>query len=262
MVSKNLLWHIPRTGGSYINSCLTRLCNRFPKRYQFVRIGHEFCRHKQKDLFETYSVDDLGNRSPYTWEDWDDCYKFTAARDPLQRLIGTYFWQEMYSPETRGVKPHIVKRRDWDKVLERWKNWRKTCAKYGISDIKSFLDNYKAFYYGEVHVQPQELEQIDSKTRDNSHVNFLGLFPQWWFVCDQNKKILLDKVVKTRDIDRFLRARFNLKATKRATHGHSGDDYLSYTSKQNRKDIYEIYKADYQIFNFDTEINNATTNQK
>ena len=274
MKSKILFWHIPKTGGAYTGGSLKRLALRSPSRFEFTRIGHEFCRYMNKDLIER-------DYPGFTWSDWDDCYKFTTARDPLQRVIGTYFWQEKWCPGSRGRKPKSESTHSWTTSVGRWEDWNETCAKYGIRDIKSFLDNYKALYYNDIHIQPDRLEEHNSiwieyrwkspeeptkhwskeQAADHHHTRAIQksfwrqfTYPQWWFVCDDDKKILVDKVVKSKDIDRFLRAKFHLQfdqPVNRNAHDHSNDDYLLYTSKQNRKDIYEIYEDDYRIFDFD-----------
>ena len=119
--------------------------------------------------------------------------------------------------------------------------------KYNIKDIKSFLDNYKLFYENEIEPNIKNITEYDNNHCACSIIH--AYIPQYLFICDDKKNILVDDVINVNDINDFLFKKFNIKSTdKLNTQLQSSDNYIKYLSEENIKDIIEIYKVDYQLF--------------
>tara|TARA_B110000285_G_C14883549_1_gene495087 strand:+ start:423 stop:683 length:261 start_codon:yes stop_codon:yes gene_type:complete len=80
-------------------------------------------------------------------------------------------------------------------------------------------------------------------------INYLvGYLPQYLFICDDNKNILVDDVINIKDINEFFYKKFNIDVSKKNIHKNSNDIYLNYLTDENIKNIKAIYKDDYETF--------------
>lgn len=159
----------------------------------------------------------------YDIELYASFYKFAVVRDPVDRLISLYFFLTQFN-----VTPQIF-------------------VKYNITDVISFLDNFKHFY--KIEIQPV----LEDKRRCPNYLYidllYSGFIPQHTFVCDDDFNILVDDIVRFSNVDEFLFNKFGIVNNTRINgHSHSNDDYASFTTPQHKKDIHEIYKNDYELF--------------
>ena len=70
----------------------------------------------------------------------------------------------------------------------------KSDQKHNIYDIHTFLDNFKSFYYEEIFPYISKLKKINNK-ENMCFYYIVGFLPQYLFICDDNKKILVDDVI-------------------------------------------------------------------
>lgn len=79
---------------------------------------------------------------------------------------------------------------------------------------------------------------------------YMSLFiSQYLFICNDNKIILVDKVINIKTQNEILYNTFNIiNNTKLNIHENSNNNYLNFCTDKNIQDIKEIYKDDYEIF--------------
>ncbi|TDJ81119.1 sulfotransferase family 2 domain-containing protein [Campylobacter volucris] len=87
-------------------------------------------------------------------------------------------------------------------------------------------------------------------------INWIHFLPQYYFLCNKNKKILVNFVGKTENIQEdfqkvclHLNIKRDIKVTNSSKHAH----YLSYYNKTTYQIVYKIYKNDFKIFNYRSE---------
>ena len=130
---------------------------------------------------------------------------------------------------------------NWNKINELY-------LKYNITDITSFLNNYVIFYDNEIRPHLSNLEIIN-KTKNMTIYYIVGYLPQYLFICDDNFKLLVDDVVNIKQVNSFMKNKFNITfedKKKLNTHKNTKDNYYSYLTPKNIQDIKEIYKEDYK----------------
>lgn len=207
-----LFVHLPKCGGLYINNSLKNVENIKYKWYVHRILKYDI------NLYDNY-------------------FKFTAVRNPYEKLASLYFYMT-----------NSIKKRNLKTDKDKWPNIiNNLFEKYKIVDIKSFLNNYKEFYNIEIKPLIENIEYIN-KTQDMCYHYGAGFFPQTLFICDENDNILVDKIINISNINNYLLEKFNINSTvKINTHSHTGTDYKQFYSKKNFIDIYKIYEKDFKI---------------
>lgn len=187
----------------------------------------------------------------YEIHNYEDYYKFTVIRDPLEKLISYYFY-------TRNVIDRLINSKTLDtyqsgelkQLSGEWKQLSDLYIKYNMTDIYSYLNNFKTMYNNEIIPYLLNLKDVN-KNNDMQFLYVVGFFPQYTFCCDDDFNILVDDVINIKDVDDFLLNKFGIiNNTKKNTHKDSNTDYSQFLNKQNIIDIQEIYKEDYKyLFN-------------
>lgn len=218
---KNILFcHIPKCSGTSVNNALEKL----PKdRYNYCWYTHRILQ--------------------YDLDKYRDFYKFAIVRDPVQKLCSLYFYQinTIKKLLEQGILNNYQEQ-NWLVLHELYK-------KYNITNIQSFLDNYKIFYYNEIFPYISKLKEINS-TKNMCIFYIVGFLPQYLFICDDNKKLLVDDVVNIKNEKIFLYEIFNIKKLEHINiHPNSSDNYNQYLTENHIQDIKEIYKDDYEYLN-------------
>ena len=89
-----------------------------------------------------------------------------------------------------------------------------------------------------------------NKTKNMTYFYIVGFLPQYLFVCDENKNIIVDEVINIKNIDNYLtKYSDNSEVKQLNTHLHTNENYTKYLSQDNINVIMKIYKDDYEIFN-------------
>lgn len=213
---KILFCHIPKCAGTNVNTCLEK---------------------SLKDNYEWY----IHRILKFEIEKYKKYYKFSVVRDPVQRIVSLYFYQTNLINELIAKKALDFQEGNWQTVHDLYK-------KYKITDIYSFLNNFKTFYEKEIQPFIDRLKTIQER-KCMTYFFAVGYFPQHLFICDNNDNILVDDIVSIKNVDSFLANKFKIdSASKTNTHEHSNDCYDDYVTESNRKDIMNIYQKDYDIF--------------
>jgi len=218
MHKKILFCHIPKCSGTNINSNLSKKYNK-----NYIWYIHRILK--------------------YDNEKYNDYYKFAVIRDPIERLISVYFYQSNMISNLKNKKLLDFQDGNWKKIDNLFK-------KYNITDIYSFLNNYKIFYYNEI--KPKILELKKNYKKINMSIYYVSCYiPQYLFILDNNYNLLVDNVINIKDINKFMYNKFKIKNnTKLNTHKNTNDNYYNYVTEKNKNDIKEIYKKDYlYLFN-------------
>jgi hypothetical protein len=213
---KILFCHIPKCAGTNVNFCLQKKLN---------------------SCYEWY----VHRILQYEMEKYKNYYKFSVVRDPIERLVSLYFYQTNFIKELIRRNMLNYQEGNWQKVHDLYK-------KYNITDIYSFLKNFKTFYENEIQQFIPELNNLQKQ--QNMAIFFaVGYLPQYLFICDDNFSILVNDLINIKDVDSFLTNKFNIKSqTKVNTHKNSNDCYKDYITEENKKDIMNIYHQDYTLF--------------
>ena len=184
----------------------------------------------------------------YDIKNYDGYYKFTIIRDPIKKLVSLYFYQINVIKNIKDMLP-TFEGGNWNKISNLYQ-------KYNITDITSFLDNYLLFYNNEIKPHINNLKYIN-ETEDMRFLYIVGYLPQYLFICDDNFDVLVDDVVDIKDCNTFMLNKFGIKIDDKKRmniHPNTNDNYYTYLTPQNIKDIKEIYKEDYTyLFNINID---------
>jgi hypothetical protein len=213
---KILFCHIPKCAGTSVNDSLQEKYNE----------NYEWCVHKILK-YETVNFSDF--------------FKFAVVRDPIERLVSTYFYQKNMILHLNDI--NCLEFQD-----DNWKKLNDLYIKYDITDIYSFLEKFEYFYKNEVVPNIQYLKENYKSI--NMAFWYISIYlPQYLFICDDQCRLLVDHVVDIKNIDEFMLKKFDISFTKKLnTHKNTDDNYMSYVSKKAEKTIREIYKKDYDLF--------------
>ncbi|EAK0446067.1 sulfotransferase family protein [Campylobacter lari] len=80
--------------------------------------------------------------------------------------------------------------------------------------------------------------------------------PQYHFLCDRNKNILVNFIGKTENISedfQIVLSHLNLQRTLTISNPSNHQHYLSYYNKTTYKIVCKLYKYDFKLFNYKTE---------
>ena len=222
MNKKILFCHIPKCSGTNTNNLLIKYKNEQIDNITYVWYIHKILQ--------------------YDLNIYNDYYKFTIIREPIQKLVSLYFYQISninYLKKKNDLKTYQPENFNKISILY---------EKYNITDIYSFLNNYKKFYYTEIEPYISKLKMINS-TENMTTFYVTGFLPQYLYICDDNKKILVDDVIDIKNQNEFLYKKFGIiNNSKTNCHEHSNENYTNYLSQQNITDIKEIYNIDYKLF--------------
>ena len=224
-MKKILFCHIPKCSGMNLNDLLIKYKN---------------IQNKQKNNI-TY-VWYIHKILQYDLNIYNDYYKFAIIREPIQKIVSLYFYQISNINYLKQLnKLQTYQPENFNKISILYE-------KYNITDIYSFLNKYKKFYYTEIEPYISKLKIITSTT-EMSVFYVAGYLPQYLYICDNNKKILVDDVIDIKNQNDFLYKKFGIiNNTKKNSHKHSDENYLNYLSPQNIEDIKIIYNIDYELF--------------
>ncbi|MCV3473345.1 sulfotransferase family protein [Campylobacter sp. CNRCH_2016_3089] len=98
-----------------------------------------------------------------------------------------------------------------------------------------------------------DLENIKIR---NKIFNWIHFIPQYCFLCDNQKNILVDFIGKVENIHndfQFVLSKLNIKRTLTISNPSSHRHYLSYYNKTTYKIVYKLYHYDYKLFNYNSE---------
>lgn len=167
-----LFTHIPKCGGTFINKHFEN------SKYKYVYNCHNFLKFK--------------------FNDNKNYYKFTIIRDPVKRFCS------MYTYSFNRIMLNIHRGNSEYKFIN---NLRSIYLKYNIYDFESFVKNFKDMYYNEFYNDHIVLKNISD---GDCRSNFNGLFyPQNWFICDNAKNVLVDKIINMDNLEVELLFLFN-----------------------------------------------------
>jgi hypothetical protein len=212
-----LFCHIPKSGGTSVDYLLSKKLEK-----NYLKLTHGFLR--------------------YELEKYEDFYRFSIIRDPVERLVSTYFYQKNTIETLRN-----------EKKLEYWQggNWNiidKLYERYKIKCINSFLCNYREFYFNEIEPFRKRIQE------ENPLINLevayqIGFIPQNEFICDGNGKLLVNDAVNLANLSEFMKKRFKIEEISRNnTHKNSLDNYNNYIGYNEALVVKEIYNLDYKYF--------------
>lgn len=215
-----LFCHIPKCSGTSINNALENLTK---EKYNYCWYIHRILQ--------------------YDLDKYTNFYKFAIVRDPVQKLCSLYFYQ------INTIKNLLKNKMLRDYQEKNWFTLYKLYKKYNITSIQTFLDNYKVFYYNEIFSYISKLKEINS-TKNMTYFYIVGFLPQYLFICNDTKKILVDDVINIKNEKQFLHEKFNIDNLEHINiHPYSFDNYNKYLTEKNIQDINEIYKDDYTYLN-------------
>jgi hypothetical protein len=143
---KNILFcHIPKCSGTSVNIALEKL----PKdQYNYCWYIHRILQ--------------------YDLDKYTNFYKFAIVRDPVQKLCSLYFYQ------INAIKILLEQGILNNHQEQNWLILHELYKKYNITNIQSFLDNYRIFYYNEIFPYISKLKEINS-TKEMSIFYIVGL---------------------------------------------------------------------------------------
>lgn len=144
-------------------------------------------------------------------------YKFTFVRDPYTRLLSAY----------KFLKKGGFHLNDRETV------W----AEENLSEFRSFDDFVRNWI------------------NERSIWSYMHFKPQYYFVCDNNSNLMVDFVGKFENIEvDFEKVCQQLNVENRLQHHNKttreNEDWKSYYSDYSLKKVAEIYRKDFEIFNY------------
>jgi hypothetical protein len=164
---------------------------------------------------------------------YKDFYKISIIRDPVEKLISGFFYYKSFHIKTNGTYHPLLE------ILFK---------KYEIYDFVSFKKNYNKFFENEIEPLRNKLEYLN-KNEDMCHYNLALFFPMHWFICDAKNNILVDKIIKNKNLNKMVKRSFNITITKKInTHANSKMDYSKLLTDDERNNLKKHYLMDYQIF--------------
>ena len=155
---KTLFVHIPKCAGSFVENYLTN-----------NNINHEYYCHKilkcDIHLYKNYNI-------------------ITSIRNPIDRFVSLYFYindkiknLSINQNEHKSIQFHIDLRK-----------------KYNINNFKDYCNQFENIFIENILPDYNNLKYINHNI-DNIHNNPKnGFYPQSWFICDNNNKLLVNKV--------------------------------------------------------------------
>lgn len=169
---------------------------------------------------------DYGHRSATYFrarapETFDRCFTFALVRNPFSRLVSAFHY----------LKNHTKAPRDqfWTRAV--------------LGDVDTF---------------PQFLSALHGDAFRRRVMTWVHFQPQWYFLCDAEGSVAVDSVGKLENLDAYraeLAARvpgLDLKPRKdrRSVHRKS----VTYYTDADAAFVAELYREDFQIFGYPTEI--------
>lgn len=203
--------HIPRTGGSYIESL-------FNIQWQ-PGSGNENDEYNKKTLFGIYRQNSL---------------LFT-----LQHL--TTFELCKYFQEYKEYKKFTIVRNPYHRIVSLWIHHKKQFEKYSFVEFLYLLYKKKIFEYN-------HSGRVYGDYIDTIKYHFI---PQHFYTHDEGKKQLVDKILfyETADTENFIRNEFNIKKILFSEQNNSGF-YEEFLDKVAIRLINHIYAEDFNLFNY------------
>jgi hypothetical protein len=212
--SKPVLFvHLPKTGGTCLWTHLKLDENRY--------LCHEFLKFKT----------DLG-----------DYYKITILRDPVQRIVSLYFYQRNMLAHLKSAGTlSTFQGGNWHQLYQLYRE-------YGISDICSFVGKFEVLFRKEILPEHEKLELL-SKSENMAHYFKVGFFPQSWFICDDENRLLVDKIILNNRLNHDAKKMFGVEITDKVnTHPKTDSNYLKHLKQSDIEMFRKIYESDANIY--------------
>lgn len=210
---KAVFIHIPKAGGTSIETCL---CD-FPLfRHKLINKYNWYGNIKNDDI--KYELDHstmayLKNNCKYYNQNY---FKFSVVRNPYARLVSEYHY-----------------------------------CKYQYSRYIKNLDSFKDFIY---EIKSKFKYIIQNKEKDHLYVSHY--LPQYLFTHNYRKVSIVDKVYKLenikedwKDICKNLNIEKDLVKVEKYSSKHEYN-YLDYYNQELKDIVYDLYKDDFIIFNY------------
>lgn len=208
-MDKYLFVHIPKNGGTTIT---------------------KYIKHKKNVKLAIHKI--------LKYENPIDSIKFTFVRNPVKRAISMFTYSKKKINELKkNGKLSTFQYGNWKKLNDMY-------VKYKITNINNFIEKLPILFENEIKPEYDNLKNLNPE-RIYCYYKVL-FFPQTWFICDDEKNILVDKIFKTENINEVLKKIFNINVEKKYNVSNKEEITLSEKEKQI---ILFVYKEDYDILN-------------
>tara|TARA_Y100000114_G_scaffold94328_1_gene87671 strand:- start:2368 stop:3180 length:813 start_codon:yes stop_codon:yes gene_type:complete len=246
-INDNILHvHIPKCGGTWLKDVIYD-CIAGHHRFNFSHRPASVI--KQELEIEGYNYDDFNT--------------FAVVRNPWSRLWSSYIYSRYGSEITdldriKGIK---------DEPEPKYKNPYIYVEDDAQENRESVLENIKVGFLQNDFNAKNFSDYVDKVydlfLKGDNFENYIYLKPQYGFVVDDNKNIIVDKIFKTSEMDKVLdwvysinkdsmirlRAKFNPKKNTSAIQTH----YYNVYDERLIKKVANLYKEDIELFNFKFE---------
>ncbi|WP_199769996.1 sulfotransferase family 2 domain-containing protein [Helicobacter canadensis] len=153
---------------------------------------------------------------------FESLFSFAFVRNPFDRTVSAF---------------HYLKGRSCTLGDKRW-------ADIHLKDYENFNDFALA---------------LENKTVRDKILSWMHFVPQYRFVCDENRSILVNFIGKFENIEKdFEVVKKQLKINRDLVHANSSshESYKKYYNEQTYQIISEIYRNDFELFDYDLEYAN------
>lgn len=214
--------HIPKTSGTYVEQYLIK-----------NKIKHIYYCHKFIMLDDNLK---LNNEI------------FTTIRDPIQRMISTYFYSIKYLNNKiwYNLKNKTAKQTHF-KVKELYE-------KYNIKNIYDYINNYE-YIYNEIYEEIDNYEKINSLQKNNDMTQYYGglFYPQYIYLIDKENNLISDNIINISntnlndELNIFFKK--NYKYTEKINVSNKKNiNYYDFFTKESLIKTIKILKNDYIFF--------------
>lgn len=211
--------HIPKTAGTYVEQYLNN-----------NKINHTYYCHKFIMFDDNIR---LNNKI------------FTTIRDPIQRMVSTYFYSVKYLDNNIWYnQSNLTAKQTHFKIKELYE-------KYNIKNVYDYINNYECIYK-EIYEEIDNYEKMYTLQNNNNMTHYYGglFYPQYVYLIDKNNNLICDNIinVSNENLNEKLNYIFNIKCefNKKINESNRNDiNYYDYFTKETLIKTIKILKDDY-----------------